>query len=743
MKIRNLKIEGYKNLNIELVHNSDIIALIGNNGSGKSNLLEALSLIFRSLYKKSDPTTFDYTIEYIINGITNVNINKQKSKIVFKVNGVQAVSVDEYLPKKVIAIYSGEEQRLWEKIFKPISEEFINGINLTKKKGLIFQKGLMPQMLYLNNLNWNLSLLSLLVSDLEDNKKFIKEVLKINSIEKIKFEFNKKSYESYSDNSALSFVQLIDNKSEYTLQELKDLLSLIYSDSDIFNNLYISTNPIGLKLIENITILYNEHLTIEDFSEGEKKLLLIRAAFEFAEQEDSLFILDEPDAHIHLNNKDQIIKTFEPYKDKRQIVLTTHSPTVTQAIDDDNCLFMVNSGKIIERKKQEILSDLTSDFWNKHQQSSFLSSKKDLILLVEGKHDKEHITNAYEKLKDEYPNLNFDIFKLNSETNILPFMRGLYESDFASEKVYIGLFDNEKKIIADFNNPKLYTKIENKEFRKILENQKTNNNYFVCALPKPDDIDCECTIETMFDSTKFEEAYSIAFENAIGHFSNKSINSITENIKEQAKNILSENSKNFLKEDFKNFRKLFDLILDISNTSQNKNITKLKPIKAIENIKNLGVEKINTAEKVVSEIGAQIIISEPVKFISTKSKRSGRKVNELQHSKGKPSFILKIYKQLKEEILHKDPLIEIDSKVEYIAFKKNKKNVFDIKLLKSKVIMWVNKNKGELPKDLAELFVDCSEKGHHGNGDYEIHFKSLVDVEEFLMKNPIEKILEL
>ena len=286
-----------------------------------------------------------------------------------------------------------------------------------------------------------------------DNKKFISDVLKINSVDKIKFDFNKSNYKNYSNSSVLQFINIIDKKNEYTLEEFKSLIDLLYSESDVFNYLYIANSPKGTKIIDNITILYNEHLTIEDFSEGEKKLLLIKAAFEFAEQEDSLFILDEPDAHIHLNNKDQIIKTFEPYKDKRQIVLTTHSPTVTQAIDDDNCLFMVNSGKIIERKKQEILSDLTSDFWNKHQQSSFLSSKKDLILLVEGKHDKEHITNAYEKLKDEYPNLNFDIFKLNSETNILPFMRGLYESDFASEKVYIGLFDNEKKIIADFNNP--------------------------------------------------------------------------------------------------------------------------------------------------------------------------------------------------------------------------------------------------------------------------------------------------
>lgn len=189
----------------------------------------------------------------------------------------------------------------------------------------------------------------------------------------------------------------------------------------------------------------------------------------------------------------------------------------------------------------------------------------------------------------------------------------------------------------------------------------------------------------------------------------------------------AENAEKLESDSFEGFRPLFDLIL------------KLKEDKS----KNKIVEIVEERENVISELGSQIIISEPVKFISTKSKRSGRKVNVLQHSKGKPSFVLKIYKQLKDEILHKEPLIEIDSKVEYIAFKKSKKNIFDIKLLKSKVIMWVNKNKGELPKDLAALFVDCSNKGHHGNGDYEIHFNALVEVEEFLKHNPIEKILEL
>ncbi|AFT92785.1 AAA family ATPase [Francisella tularensis subsp. holarctica] len=51
MKITRLKIKGYKNLDIDIKHESNIMAFIRLNGSGKSNVLEALSFIFREIYK--------------------------------------------------------------------------------------------------------------------------------------------------------------------------------------------------------------------------------------------------------------------------------------------------------------------------------------------------------------------------------------------------------------------------------------------------------------------------------------------------------------------------------------------------------------------------------------------------------------------------------------------------------------------------------------------------------------------
>lgn len=65
MKLKYLKVDGYKNLNnIEIYFNKDssVCALIGNNGSGKSNVLEVITRIFGSVYAEIEdiggPITF-------------------------------------------------------------------------------------------------------------------------------------------------------------------------------------------------------------------------------------------------------------------------------------------------------------------------------------------------------------------------------------------------------------------------------------------------------------------------------------------------------------------------------------------------------------------------------------------------------------------------------------------------------------------------------------------------------------
>ncbi|MFL0183009.1 ATP-dependent nuclease, partial [Tenacibaculum maritimum] len=551
MRIQELYISGYKNLNLTLEHNSEAIAIIGNNGSGKSNLLEALSIIFKNLYSEVNNTPFNYRIVYKTSTNQIIEISKNNAQLQYKVNGTIQVSIKEYLPKKMVAIYSGEEDRLWRKCFSPFYFEFIRDINKTAREGIMSYNH-MPQMLFLNKYYWHISLLTLILSETEENKRFVKDVLHINEVNKIKFTFSSEErYNNYKDSLALEFVKAINHKEEYTLDELKDLLNeKSYINDDVYSFLYILFTPEKAKIIENIEILFNDSLTIESLSEGEKKLLLLKAAFEFAVQEDSLFILDEPDAHIHINNKDQIRKLIEPYKNNRQIILTTHSPTITKSIHNDE-LYMMDDGEIIKKKEQEIIDNLTGNFWNRHQQSTFLSSDKPIILFVEGKHDKIHINNAYLKFKDDYPNLDFEVFHMDGGNNIEHIVKGLYTCELETSKIYISILDADDEGMGVNTELSKKTKDMPSFHTMIYPKKKVNPNH-----------KGGFTVENMFTYEKYSEAYKTAVDTF--SFELKSIKSISDNITSCAKAVLAENSRGFSKEDFENFKYIFAKIQKIN-----------------------------------------------------------------------------------------------------------------------------------------------------------------------------------
>ena len=577
MRIKEIKIanKAFKNLDVSLENNtSGVMAFIGNNGSGKSNLLEAISAIFKHLYdKKEKDIPFNFSLTYIIGSSKDiVKITKKGSSVTTEINSQSKSDPYNYLPKQIVAIYSGEEDRLWKKYYLPTYQEYIAKIGVETYNN-------MPKMLYINKFYWHISLLCLLLNqfnNLEDT--FCSEILGIENTNSIKFSFNKANYKSYKDSIVKQFISKIDKKQEYTLEELRMIIEQEgYTLIDVYKFFYIAFTPADQKMLQDIVIKYNnENLEIEDFSEGEKKMILIKAALEFAAQEDSLFILDEPDAHIHLSNKMQIKKVLEEYEQNRQVIITTHSPTLTDCLDNES-IYMLDRGKLISAEKQKVLESISGEFWNRFQQNTFISSKSPIILLVEGKLDKIHINNAYRALKEEYPNLNFDIFCLNSETKIQPFLSGLYESDFETDKLYIGVYDNDE---AGHKSYKSFDEISQKSYKKLKENNKAHNTYFSVELPKPEGITCDCTIETMYDYTKWEEAYQQAVQHTSGKTKDKSIDKYCKDVLQEAKNILAENSNSFVKEDFKNFRKLFDLIKEIAQyakTLKDNTITNEKP----------------------------------------------------------------------------------------------------------------------------------------------------------------------
>ena len=103
MKLLSLHIDKYKNLSgdYDFTSQDGYIALIGENGSGKSNLLEAISLIYHGIFDKKE-IPFDYTIKYQIGDSIY-----ERGKRIAKKDGEAIKASDIYHPSSIIACYSG------------------------------------------------------------------------------------------------------------------------------------------------------------------------------------------------------------------------------------------------------------------------------------------------------------------------------------------------------------------------------------------------------------------------------------------------------------------------------------------------------------------------------------------------------------------------------------------------------------------------------------------------------------
>ena len=71
--------------------------------------------------------------------------------------------------------------------------------------------------------------------------------------------------------------------------------------------------------------------------------------------------------------------------------------------------------------------------------------------------------------------------------------------------------------------------------------------------------------------------------------------------------------------------------------------------------------------------------------------------------------------------------VYLDPKKLYIAFK-SFSNICDVVIQNSRLKVFINMKKGSLV-DPNGLAYDISEKGHHGNGDYEVHIRSKEDID--------------
>lgn len=81
--------------------------------------------------------------------------------------------------------------------------------------------------------------------------------------------------------------------------------------------------------------------------------------------------------------------------------------------------------------------------------------------------------------------------------------------------------------------------------------------------------------------------------------------------------------------------------------------------------------------------------------------------------------IKELYDLLRNRIIALTDDVEVVPQKMYIAFKKDKKNIVDVHLQKKNIKIWINVRWGTIPESKG-IACDVSQKGHYGNGDYEI-----------------------
>lgn len=455
MKLKSLWLKDYKNLKdfqLDFEKGNHLSILIRNNGSGKSNVLEAISGIFAEWYgSPANIFNTDYKIEYEHNNKKIVLQTTDKKKVYY-VDDVLYKDSNPSLPSNVVALYSGEDLRLFENFYFPKYDSYLKDVY---RKGFVGKMG----MYYVNKYLWNIALLTLITFSerLPDVQSFLAAELGIfddSYIKHVRITFNFKDYNKNTNTLLKNFINTInpnqDKGKEYTIQEWRTTISSLVVNSEAepietFNYLMQAFMPKTFKIIEKIQILFSNGITLESLSEGEKKLILIKAVLEFVADENALLLLDEPDANIHESRKSKLYKLLKDTPN-RDIVMTSHSPILAKIADKSELKYLESKeGKVyqVSTDKLNLVRKLSADEWNIMEAGGFLNSEKTLVLF-EGKSDVDFVKRAIELLKEDepkYDKIDVDFLSFNGTGNAETFLKNI--RTITETKEIIFFFDRD------------------------------------------------------------------------------------------------------------------------------------------------------------------------------------------------------------------------------------------------------------------------------------------------------------
>ncbi len=384
MKIDKLWLDGFKNLRdfrIDFDEQSLTSVIVGRNGSGKSNLLEALIIIFRDL-DLGKPPVFKYQLDYVCrNYRVHIDADPERLGSTLKISvDNEGISfndflkteqedehgqfVKSYLPKYVFGYYSGPSNRM-EIHFEEHQERFYRSLLHGEDRPL-------RPLLYARLVHSQFVLLAFFTEKDQTILEFLKEHLKIEGLDSTLFVMRQPPWKStegdprfwYARGSVRKFLSKLyelalvplrlkqrvqfEFRSFKTLEhlylylkdvhQLRELVSIYENQQEFFKALestYISRLISEVRIRVKIRNM-DGSLTFRELSEGEQQLLMVLGLLRFTKEEESLFLLDEPDTHLNPSwgmQYIQFLKDLVGDQDSSHIIMTTHDPLVIAGLE--------------------------------------------------------------------------------------------------------------------------------------------------------------------------------------------------------------------------------------------------------------------------------------------------------------------------------------------------------------------------------------------------------------------------
>ncbi len=366
MKIDYLKINSrFKNLDQITIDFDDqhlMTVIVGWNGAGKSNILEALVVIFRDLdlgesprfayeikYRlgdtskqkwikvTADPTWGDtpskqYQIEYSLDHQENLFDELTWKNIALSKVIRDREGRSNYLPRYLFAYYSGPSERM-EEYFKKHRTNFYNRL----LKNQLQLEGEIRPLFYAKPIHSQFVLLAFFLDDSRrQGQQFLHEGLGIEDFDSVHFVLRRPNWAKSSNRHELFWGasgvvrDFLDLLYPHTLAPLKvtrnenvsltgrniknEFFHLFLPDIDALRNVAgLLSSDEFFKMLESTLLSeiisevrvrvkirnVDQSLSFRELSEGEQQLLTVLGLLKFTGGQDSLFLLDEPDTHLN------------------------------------------------------------------------------------------------------------------------------------------------------------------------------------------------------------------------------------------------------------------------------------------------------------------------------------------------------------------------------------------------------------------------------------------------------------